>query len=143
MHLILKIKICVIRLTPWKWSILPVTCSALGDLHFYTKHILAHDNIIISVQGLQKISDRLYIRVYVEQFITILYITKFSITNDRYNRYQISNKYQINGEMYVNYPSLLNLVRSVIIINAKYVYLHCITPVSCTASLLQRYWTVV
>ena len=22
---------------------LPVTCSALGDLHIYTKHILAHD----------------------------------------------------------------------------------------------------
>ena len=77
-------------------------------------------NIIISVKGLQKISDRLYIRVCIAKFITILYI-KFIITNDRYNRYQISNKYQINGEMHVNYPSLLNLVRSVIIINAKYV----------------------
>ena len=22
---------------------LPVTCTALGDLHIYTKHILAHD----------------------------------------------------------------------------------------------------
>ena len=65
-------------------------------------------NIIISLKGLQKICDRLY-------------ITKFIITNDRYNRYQISNKYQINGEMYVNYPRLLNLVQSVIIINAKYV----------------------
>ena len=54
-------------------------------------------NIIISVKGLQKISDRLYIRD------------------------QISNKYQINGEMHVNFPSLLNLVQSVIIINAKYV----------------------
>ena len=71
-------------------------------------------NIIISVKGLQKISDRLYIRVCIEQFITILYISKFSITNDRYNRYQISNNYQINGEMHVNYPSLLNLVGSVI-----------------------------
>ena len=78
-------------------------------------------NIIISVKGLQKISYRLYIRVCIAQFITILYITKFIITNDRYNRYQISNKYQINGEMHVNYPSLLKLVLSVIIINAKYV----------------------
>ena len=77
--------------------------------------------IIISVKGLQKISDRLYIRVCIAKYITILYITKFIITNDRYDRYQISNKYQINGEMHVNYPSLLNLVRSVIIINAKYV----------------------
>ena len=71
-------------------------------------------NIIISVKGLQKISDRLYIRVCIAQFITLLYISKFSITNDRYNRYQISNNYQINGEMHVNYPSLLNLVGSVI-----------------------------
>ena len=55
-------------------------------------------NIIISVKGLQKISDRLYI-VCVAKFLTILYITKFIITNDRDNRYQISNKYQINGEM--------------------------------------------
>ena len=31
------------------------------------------------------------------------------------------NSYQINGEMHVNYPSLLNLVGSFIIINAKYV----------------------
>ena len=77
-------------------------------------------NIIISVKGLQKISDRLYIRVCIAQFITILYISKFSITNDRNNRYQI-HKYQINGEMHVNYQSLLNLVGSVIIINAKYV----------------------
>ena len=72
-------------------------------------------NIIISVKGLQKISDRLYIRVCIAKFITILYITIFIITNDRYNRYQI------NGEMHVNYPSLLNLVKSAIIINAKYV----------------------
>ena len=48
MHLIFKIKTCVIRYskrfqTPWKWSILPVTCSALGDLNIYTKHIFAHD----------------------------------------------------------------------------------------------------
>ena len=78
-------------------------------------------NIIISVKGLQKISDRVYIRVFIAKFITILYITKFIITNDRYNRYQISNKYQINGEMHVNYSNLLNLVQSVIIINAKYV----------------------
>ena len=41
--------------------------------------------------------------------------------DDRYNRYQISNKYHINGEMHVNYPNLLNLVQSVIIINANYV----------------------
>ena len=78
-------------------------------------------NIIISVKGLQKKSDRLYIRVCIAKFITILYITKFIITNHRYNRSQISNKYQINGEMHVNYPSLLNLVQSVIIINAEYV----------------------
>ena len=78
-------------------------------------------NINISVKGLQNISDRLYIRVCIAKFITILYITKFIITNDMYNRYQISNKYQINGEMHVNYPSLLNLVQSVIIINEKYV----------------------
>ena len=51
----------------------------------------------------------------------MLYITKFIITNDRYNRCQISNKYQVNVEMRLNYPSLLNLVESVIIINEKYV----------------------
>ena len=73
-------------------------------------------NIIISVKGLQKISDGLYIRVCIAQFITILYISKFSITNDRYNRYQISNKYQINGEMHVN---LLNFVGSVIVMQSK------------------------
>ena len=67
-------------------------------------------NIIISVKGLQKISDKLYIRVCIAKFITTLYITKFIITNDWYNRYQISNRYQINGEVHVNYPSLLNLV---------------------------------
>ena len=78
-------------------------------------------NIIISVKGLQKITDGLYTRVCIAKFITILYLTKFIITNDRYNRHQISNKYQINEEMHVNYPSLLNLVRSVIIINDKYV----------------------
>ena len=43
--------------------------------------------------------------VGIAKFITILYIAKFVITNDRNNRYQISNKYQINGEMLVNYPS--------------------------------------
>ena len=59
-------------------------------------------NIIISVKGLQTISDRLYIRVCIAEFITVLYITKFIITNDRYNMYQI------NGDMHVNYPSLLN-----------------------------------
>ena len=78
-------------------------------------------NIIISVKGLQKISDRLCITVCIAKFITVQYITKFIITNERYNRYQISNKYQINGEMHVNYPSLLNLVGSVIIFNAKYI----------------------
>ena len=78
-------------------------------------------DIIISVKCLQKISDRLYIGVCIAKFITIPYITKFIITNDRYNSYQISNTYQINGEMLVNYPSLLNLVQSVTIINAKYV----------------------
>ena len=78
-------------------------------------------SIIILVKGLQKISDRLYIRVCIAKFITILYITKFIITNDRYNWYQISNRYQISGEMHVNYPSLLNMVQSVIIINARYV----------------------
>ena len=78
-------------------------------------------NIIISVKDLQNISDRLYICVCVAKFITTPYITKFIITNDRYNRYQIRNKYRINGEMHVNYRYLLNLVWSVIIINAKYV----------------------
>ena len=73
------------------------------------------------MKGLQQISDRLYIRVCIVKFITILYITKCINSNDRYNRYQISNKYQKKGEMPVNYPSLLNLVQSVIIINAKYV----------------------
>ena len=48
-------------------------------------------------------------------------IHKFIITSDRYNRYQTSNRYLINGEMNVNYLSLLNLVQSVIVINAKYV----------------------
>ena len=62
-------------------------------------------NIIISVKGLQKISYRLY-KGYAR-------VTKFIITSDRYNRYQIS------GETHVNYPSLLNLVQSVIIINAN------------------------
>ena len=51
-------------------------------------------NIIISVKGLQKISDRLYIRVCIAKFITILYITKFIITNDRYNRYH-ADKQQV------------------------------------------------
>ena len=78
-------------------------------------------NIIISLKGVQKLCDRLHIRVCVAKLITLLYITKFIITNDRYNRCQISNKYQINGEMQVNYQSLLNFVQSVIIINAKYV----------------------
>ena len=86
-------------------------------------------NIDISLKGLQKISDGLYI-------IKGWSIHKFIITSDRYNRYLI------NGEMSVNYPSLLNLVQSVIIINAKYVAQHCISPDSCTASLLQCYWTV-
>ena len=54
---------------------MPVTCSALGDLHIYTKHMI-HDqhydqhyyitepmiNIIISLKGLQKISALLCIR---------------------------------------------------------------------------------
>ena len=39
----------------------------------------------------------------------------YIITSDIYNRYHIS------GEMQVNYPSLLNLVQSGIIINDKYV----------------------
>ena len=46
---------------------------------------------------------------------------KFIITSDRYNRYQICNRYLITGEKNVNYLSLLNLVLSVIVINAKYV----------------------
>ena len=46
-------------------------------------------NIIISVKGLQNMGDRLYIRVCIAKFITILYITKFIITNDRYNRYHM------------------------------------------------------
>ena len=59
--------------------------------------------------------------MYRKIYYYTIYISKFIITNYRYNRYQISNKYYINGEMHVNYPSLLNLVQSVIIINAKYV----------------------
>ena len=55
-------------------------------------------NIIISVKGLQTISDRLYKRVCIAKFITILYITKFIMTNDRYNRYQISNRCQISNK---------------------------------------------
>ena len=51
-------------------------------------------NIVISVKGLQKISDRLYIRVCT--------LKKNVIASDRYSRYQIS------GEMHVNYASLLN-----------------------------------
>ena len=70
-------------------------------------------DIIISVKGLQKISDRLYIR-YAR-------LKENIIISDRYNWYQISYRYQISGEMHVNYPSLLNLVGSVIIIHAKYV----------------------
>ena len=62
-------------------------------------------NIITSVKGLQKQSDRLFTYGYTR-------LTKFIITSDRYNRFQISNRYQINGEMHVNYPSLLNLVVS-------------------------------
>ena len=64
-------------------------------------------NIIISVKGLQKISDRLYIKVCIAKFITILYITKFIITNDMYNRYQICNKYKITGEIHVNLPKFI------------------------------------
>ena len=59
--------------------------------------------------------------MYSKIYYYTIHITKFIITNDRYNRYQISNKYKINGEMHVNYPSLLNLVHLVIIINKKYV----------------------
>ena len=59
--------------------------------------------------------------MYSKIYYYTIYIAKFIITNDRYNRYQISNKYQINGEMNVNYPSLLHLVQSVMIINDKYV----------------------
>ena len=51
-------------------------------------------NIIISVNGIQKISDRLYIRVCT--------FNKFFIISDRYNRYQITNRYQISLEIYVN-----------------------------------------
>ena len=65
-------------------------------------------NIIISLKDLQKISTGLYI-------IKGWTIHKFIITRDRYNRYLI------NGEMNVNYPTLLYLVQSVLIINAKYV----------------------
>ena len=52
-------------------------------------------NIITSVKGLREMSDRLYYImltidynvVCTEKLITILYITKFIFTNDRYNRY--------------------------------------------------------
>ena len=54
-------------------------------------------NIIISVTGILKISDILYIRVCM--------FNKFIITSDRYSRYQIS------GVMHVIYPSLLNLTK--------------------------------
>ena len=48
-------------------------------------------------------------------------IHKFIITSHRYNRYHIINRYLISREVNVNYPSLLNLVQSVLVINAKYV----------------------
>ena len=57
-------------------------------------------NIIISVKGLQKISDRLYIRVCM--------FKKSYYYQLQVQQYQISNRYQISGEMHVNYPSLLN-----------------------------------
>ena len=44
--------------------------------------------------------------MYSKIYYYILYITKFIITNDRYNRYlynRYNKKYQINGEMHVNY----------------------------------------
>ena len=57
-------------------------------------------NIIIYAKSIQKISDRLYI-------IRICTFNKFIITGDRYNRYQISNRDQISGEMHVNYPKFI------------------------------------
>ena len=61
-------------------------------------------NIIVSVKGLQKISDRLYIMVCAFNII-----------------HYYSDRCQINEEIHVNYRSLLNLVQSVMIINTKYV----------------------
>ena len=41
---------------------MPVTCSALGDLHINTKHILAHDQHYYITESLEKLSDGLYTR---------------------------------------------------------------------------------
>ena len=68
MHLILKIKICVIRYSKRsnylesEASCMSVKCSALGDLHIYTKHILANDQNYYITEMLEKISDGLHIR---------------------------------------------------------------------------------
>ena len=78
----------------WLSTALLAPLLAPHDQHYYITERLA-----------KKICDRLYIKVGIAKFITILYIAKFLITNDRYNRYQISSKYQINGEMLVNNPS--------------------------------------
>ena len=38
-------------------------CTALGDLHIYTKHILAYEHYYYISERHTKISERLYIKV--------------------------------------------------------------------------------
>ena len=52
---------------------MPVTCSALGDLHINTKHIFAHDQHYYITEMLEKLSDGLYIRdgVYINLLLPV------------------------------------------------------------------------
>ena len=97
-------------------------------------------NIVITLKSLQKISDRLYIRVCTAKFITILYINK--IYYHQCQVQQVPDMQQVPDQQQVpdkwrdacELPTLLNLVQSVIIIYAKYVDKHCISLVSCATS---------
>ena len=73
-----KIKICVIGQskhfqTLWIWSIMPVTCPALGDLNIYTKQISSWSILLYQWKAYKK-SDGLYKRVCT--------FNKFNITVD-------------------------------------------------------------
>ena len=52
---------------------MPVTCSALGDLHINAEHILAHDQHYYITEGLEKLSNGLYVRgrVYITNYTVI------------------------------------------------------------------------
>ena len=52
---------------------MPVTCSAPGDLHINTKHILALDQHYYITERLEKLSDGLYIRdgVYINLLLPV------------------------------------------------------------------------